>query len=70
MAGGELSAQELLSRGNNRRDLPSGSGPTITMNTIDLILMLGGSMAALAVCVVCGVGFVVWLAGGRIEPPK
>lgn len=40
------------------------------MNKIDLILMLGGFIAALAVCAVCGLGLVVWLAGGRIIPPK
>lgn len=40
------------------------------MNKIDLILMLGGLMAALAVCAVCGLGLVVWLAGGRHVPPK
>lgn len=40
------------------------------MNKIDLILMLGGFIAALAVCAVCGLGMVVWLAGGRTVPPK
>jgi len=40
------------------------------MNMIDLILMLGGFIAALAVCAVCGLGMVVWLAGGRTVPPK
>ena len=40
------------------------------MNKIDLILILGGLVAALAVCAMCGVGLVVWLAGGKIEPPK
>ena len=39
------------------------------MNTIDLILMLGGFLAALAVCAVCGLGLVVWLAGGNLPPP-
>jgi hypothetical protein len=40
------------------------------MNMIDLILMLGGFVAALAVCAVCGLGLLVWLAGGKIIPPK
>jgi hypothetical protein len=40
------------------------------MNKIDLCLMLGGLLAALAVSAVCGLGLVVWLAGGRPLPPK
>ena len=40
------------------------------MNKIDLILMLGGLAAALAVSMVCGLGLVVWLAGGKSAPPK
>lgn len=40
------------------------------MNKLDLILMIGGSLAALAVGVVCGLGLVVWLAGGKTRPPK
>lgn len=40
------------------------------MNLIDLILMFGGLVAALAVSAVCGLGLVVWLAGGRNPPPK
>jgi len=40
------------------------------MNAIDLILMLGGFLAALAVSAVCGLGLVVWLAGGRTLPPR
>lgn len=40
------------------------------MNKIDLLLMLGGLAAALAVCAMCGLGLVVWLAGGKIVPPK
>jgi hypothetical protein len=40
------------------------------MNTIDLILMLGGLLAAFAVCAMCGLGLVVWLAGGGSHPQK
>jgi len=40
------------------------------MDFIDLILMLGGLLAALAVSAVCGLGLVVWLAGGNPFPPK
>jgi hypothetical protein len=40
------------------------------MNKIDLLLMLGALVAAFGVCVVCGLGLVVWLAGGNIEPRK
>ncbi|SDR66213.1 hypothetical protein [Opitutus sp. GAS368] len=40
------------------------------MNLIDLIMMLGGLTAALAVGVVCGLGLLVWLAGGKSLPPK
>ncbi len=40
------------------------------MNSIDLILMFGGILAALAVSAMCGLGLVVWLAGGRHQPPK
>jgi len=40
------------------------------MNSIDLILMFGGILAALAVSAMCGVGLVVWLAGGKPLPPK
>lgn len=40
------------------------------MNLIDLILMFGGFAAALAVSAVCGLGLLVWLAGGRQIPPK
>jgi hypothetical protein len=40
------------------------------MNTIDLVLMIGGFAAALVVCALCGLGFMVWLAGGRMVPPK
>ena len=40
------------------------------MKLIDLILMSGGLLAALAVSAVCGLGLVVWLAGGRTQPPK
>jgi hypothetical protein len=35
------------------------------MKFIDLILMLGGFAAAAAIAVVCLLGMVVWLAGGR-----
>lgn len=40
------------------------------MNLIDFIMMLGGATAALAVSAVCGLGMVVWLAGGKSLPPK
>lgn len=40
------------------------------MNSIDLILMFGGITAALAVSAMCGLGLVVWLAGGKPLPPK
>lgn len=40
------------------------------MNSIDLILMFGGIGAALAVGAMCGLGLVVWLAGGKPLPPK
>jgi hypothetical protein len=40
------------------------------MNMIDFILMLGGLVAALGVCTVCGLGFVVWLAGSKPVRPK
>jgi hypothetical protein len=40
------------------------------MKLIDLILMSGALLAALAVSAVCGLGLVVWLAGGRNQPPK
>jgi hypothetical protein len=35
------------------------------MKFIDLILMLGGFAAAAAVALVCMLGMVVWLAGGK-----
>jgi len=35
------------------------------MKFIDLILMLGGFAAAAAIAVVCLLGMVVWMAGGR-----
>ena len=41
-----------------------------TMIVIDIILILGGLLAAGAVSAVCGVGLVVWLAGGKSVPPK
>jgi hypothetical protein len=34
------------------------------MNSIDLVLMFGGLLAAFVVCAMCGLGLVVWLAGG------
>ena len=40
------------------------------MNLIDLILLVGGLLAVGAVSAVCGVGLVVWLAGGKSVPPK
>jgi hypothetical protein len=40
------------------------------MNKLDLILLIGGVGAALALSFVCGLGLVVWLAGGRVRPPK
>ena len=40
------------------------------MSKIDLILMLGGLVAALAVSAVCGLGLVVWFAGREPLPPK
>ncbi len=40
------------------------------MNLIDLILLVGGLLAVGAVSAVCGVGLVVWLAGGKTVPPK
>ncbi len=40
------------------------------MKIIDLVLMVGGLMAALAVSAVCGLGLVVWLAGRKSIPPK
>lgn len=40
------------------------------MNSIDLIMMLGGLTAALAVSAVCGLGLVVWLSGNKLPPPK
>ncbi len=36
------------------------------MRLIDSILVLGAIIAALAVAVICVVGIVVWLAGGRL----
>ena len=40
------------------------------MNVIDIILLLGGLLAVGAVSAVCGVGLVVWLAGGKSVQPK
>jgi len=40
------------------------------MNLIDLIMMLGGLTAALALGAVCALGLFVWLAGGRSLPQK
>ncbi len=40
------------------------------MNKIDLILIVGGLLAALAVSAACGLGLVVWLAGGSPAPHK
>jgi hypothetical protein len=40
------------------------------MNKIEFVLMLGGFGAALAICVVGVLGLVVWLAGGRSDPPE
>lgn len=40
------------------------------MKFIDLILMLGGLAAAAAVALVCMLGVVVWLAGGKSASRK
>ena len=41
------------------------------MNTIlESLLIMGGLSAAAAVALVCGLGLVVWLAGGRPLPRK
>jgi hypothetical protein len=40
------------------------------MSKIDLLFMLGGLLAACAVSAVCGLGLVVWLAGGKNHPRK
>jgi hypothetical protein len=40
------------------------------MHLINLILMVGSLLAAAAVTVVCGLGLVVWLAGGTTRPLK
>ena len=40
------------------------------MSMIEFILMIGCLLAACAVSAVCGVGLVVWLAGGKSVPPK
>ena len=37
---------------------------------IHVILALGTLVATLAVAAVCGVGLVVWLAGGKLEQGK
>lgn len=41
-----------------------------TMNAIDVTLILAGLLAAGAISAVCGVGLVVWLAGGKSPPPE
>ena len=40
------------------------------MNLIDLIMMLGGLTAALALGVFCGLGLIVWLSGSKLPPPR
>jgi hypothetical protein len=40
------------------------------MNLVEILLMLGGALAAGAVSAVCGLGLVVWLAGSNSPPPK
>lgn len=42
----------------------------MTKEIIDIILATGALLAALAVAVVCGVGLVVWLAGGKLDHGK
>ena len=42
----------------------------MTKEIIDIILAAGALLAALAVAVVCGVGLVVWLAGGKPDHGK
>jgi nitrate reductase NapE component len=37
---------------------------------LDIVLAAGALMAALAVAVMCGVGLVVWLAGGKVDRRK
>ena len=37
----------------------------MSKNLIDVVLLAGVTMAALAIATVCCVGLVVWLAGGR-----
>lgn len=40
------------------------------MTFLDIIITLGGLAAAAAVSLVCGLGLVVWLAGGRSVPAR
>lgn len=42
----------------------------MTKEIIDIVLVAGTLLAALAVAVVCGVGLVVWLAGGKLDRGK
>ena len=39
------------------------------MHLLNLILMVASLAAAAAVTVVCGLGWVVWLAGGKSNRP-
>ena len=40
------------------------------MNILEILLVFGGLVAGAVLGVVCLVGLVVWLAGGRAVPPK
>jgi hypothetical protein len=36
----------------------------IVMSVVEFLIMLGGVIAAGAISIVCGLGLVVWMAGG------
>jgi hypothetical protein len=40
---------------------------TMTIHILESLLLIGSVIAAAAVAVVCGLGLVVWLAGGHFH---
>ena len=53
-------------------DATSGDGHessyAMTIRLLEYLMLAGTLIAAVAVAVVCGLGIIVWIAGGRPEP--
>ena len=44
------------------------SSYAMTIRLLEYLMLAGTLIAAVAVAVVCGLGIIVWIAGGRPEP--